>query len=42
MEKYKVLAIPVVDGSQVLQGIITVDDVLSQIIPLAWRRLRRS
>jgi magnesium transporter len=42
MEKYKVLAIPVIDAGQVLQGIITVDDVLSQIIPLAWRRLRRS
>ena len=42
MEKYKVFASPVVDGNQVLQGVITVDDVLSQIIPLAWRRLRRS
>jgi CBS domain-containing protein/sporulation protein YlmC with PRC-barrel domain len=42
MEKYKAFAIPVVDSNQVLQGIITVDDVLSQIIPLAWRRLRRS
>jgi magnesium transporter len=42
MEKYKVFAIPVVDSNQVLQGVITVDDVLSQVIRLAWRRLRRS
>jgi magnesium transporter len=42
MEKYKVFAIPVIDSNQALQGIITVDDILSQIIPLAWRRLRRS
>jgi CBS domain-containing protein/sporulation protein YlmC with PRC-barrel domain len=41
MEKYKVFTIPVVDKNQVLQGIITVDDILSQIIPIAWRRSRR-
>jgi len=42
MEKYKAFAIPVVDSNHQLQGVITVDDVLSQVIRLAWRRLRRS
>ncbi len=41
MEKYKYYAIPVVDGNHVLQGIITVDDILSQVISIAWRRLKK-
>jgi magnesium transporter len=41
MEKYKYYAIPVVDENNVFQGIITVDDILSQVISLAWRRLKR-
>lgn len=41
MEKYKYYAIPVVDANQILQGIITVDDILSQVISIAWRRLKR-
>ena len=41
MEKYKYFAIPVVDDNNVLQGIITVDDILSQLIAFAWRRLKR-
>ncbi len=41
MEKYKYFAIPVVDQNNVLQGIITVDDILSQLIAFAWRRLKR-
>jgi magnesium transporter len=41
MEKYKYYAIPVVDDNHVLQGIITVDDVLSQVIAIAWRRLKK-
>ncbi len=41
MEKYKYYAIPVVDNDNILQGIITVDDVLSQLIALAWRRLKK-
>ncbi len=40
MEKYKYNAIPVVDDNQVLQGIITVDDILEQLIALAWRRIK--
>jgi len=41
MEKYKYFAIPVVDKDNILQGIITVDDILSQLIAFAWRRLKR-
>jgi magnesium transporter len=41
MEKYKYNAIPVVDEGQVMQGIITVDDILEQLIALAWRRIKR-
>ncbi|MFA6216078.1 MAG: CBS domain-containing protein [Candidatus Omnitrophota bacterium] len=41
MEKYKYNAIPVVDENNVLQGIITVDDILSQVIAIAWRRLKK-
>lgn len=41
MEKYKYNAIPVVDENNVLQGIITVDDILSQVISIAWRRLKK-
>ncbi len=41
MEKYKYYAIPVVDENHILQGIITVDDILSQVISIAWRRLKK-
>jgi magnesium transporter len=41
MEKYKYNAIPVVDENNVMQGIITVDDVLSQVISIDWRRLKK-
>jgi CBS domain-containing protein/sporulation protein YlmC with PRC-barrel domain len=41
MDKYKYYAIPVVDENHILQGIITVDDVLSQVISIAWRRLKK-
>jgi len=41
MDKYKYYAIPVVDDNNILQGIITVDDILSQVISIAWRRLKK-
>jgi CBS domain-containing protein/sporulation protein YlmC with PRC-barrel domain len=41
MDKYKVSAIPVVDENKALQGIITMDDILSQVISIAWRRKAR-
>jgi CBS domain-containing protein/sporulation protein YlmC with PRC-barrel domain len=41
MDKYKVSAIPVVDENKTLHGIITVDDVLGQVISIAWRKKPR-
>ena len=41
MDKYKYYATPVVDKNGVLQGIITVDDILSQVISIAWRRFKK-
>ncbi|MDR3710711.1 MAG: CBS domain-containing protein [Capsulimonadaceae bacterium] len=37
-EKYGLLAIPVVDADNVLQGIITIDDTLEQLLPADWRK----
>lgn len=37
-ERYKLLALPVVDDDKVLQGIITIDDTLEQLLPPDWRR----
>lgn len=42
MDKYKYYVIPVVDEHKVLQGIITVDDILSQVISIAWRRFKKA
>ncbi|OGW93349.1 MAG: hypothetical protein A3K16_01675 [Omnitrophica bacterium RIFCSPLOWO2_01_FULL_45_24] len=41
MEKYKISALPVVDENKVLHGIITMDDILSQVISIAWRKRPR-
>lgn len=37
-ERYKLLALPVVDDDGALQGIITIDDTLEQLLPPDWRR----
>ena len=37
-ERYKLLALPVIDHDNELLGIITVDDTLEQILPDGWRR----
>ncbi|MBU1038521.1 MAG: CBS domain-containing protein [Candidatus Omnitrophica bacterium] len=42
MDKYKVSAIPVIDENKVMQGIITIDDILSQVIAIAWRKRPRT
>jgi len=39
-EKYGLLAIPVVDEHKTLQGIITIDDTLEQLLPEDWRNRR--
>jgi Mg/Co/Ni transporter MgtE (contains CBS domain) len=36
--KYDLLAIPVVDDQNVMQGIVTADDALDKIIPTAWKK----
>lgn len=38
MARYNLLALPVVDEEQRLQGIVTVDDVLEILMPEEWRR----
>lgn len=38
VEKYDLLALPVVDDGDILIGMITVDDVLSHIAKQAWKR----
>jgi Mg/Co/Ni transporter MgtE len=41
-EKYGLLAVPVVDEDNKLQGIITIDDTLEQLLPEDWRNRRRN
>jgi CBS domain-containing protein len=41
VSKYNLLAIPVVDGSGCMLGIITVDDIVDVLLPTAFRRTRR-
>ena len=36
--KYNLLAVPVVDDDERLQGIVTADDALDKIIPTAWKK----
>jgi magnesium transporter len=41
IERYNLAAVPVVDAGGVLLGMITVDDVLTETLPLAWKRKLR-
>jgi len=36
--KYNLLALPVVDEKNVLHGIVTVDDAIDLVLPLAWKK----
>ena len=38
LAKYNLLAVPVVDGQDRIQGIVTVDDVLAEVLPPHLRR----
>jgi CBS domain-containing protein/sporulation protein YlmC with PRC-barrel domain len=38
IEKYNLAAVPVVDAEGVLLGMITVDDILTEVLPLAWKK----
>ena len=37
IERYRLYALPVVNEEKILQGIITVDDILEHLIALVWR-----
>ncbi len=41
IEKYNQAAVPVTDADGVLVGMITVDDVLTEVLPLAWKKKLR-
>ena len=41
IERYNLAAVPVVDKDGVIKGMITVDDVLSEELPVAWKRKLR-
>jgi magnesium transporter len=41
MDKYKVNVLPVVNEGKILQGIITIDDILSHLISIAWQKRRK-
>ena len=41
IEKYNQAAVPVTDSDGVLVGMITVDDVLTEVLPLAWKKKLR-
>jgi len=36
--KYNLLALPVVDEQNVLHGIVTIDDAIDLVLPLAWKK----
>lgn len=41
MDKYKISALPVVDENKIMHGIITMDDIFSQVVSIAWRKRPR-
>jgi magnesium transporter len=41
IERYNLPAVPVVDPEGVLVGMITVDDVLTEVLPIAWQKKLR-
>ena len=38
MDKYKISALPVIDENRALHGVIAMDDILGQVISIAWRK----
>lgn len=38
LSKYNLLALPVVDAEGRIEGIVTVDDVIDDLIPMIWKR----
>lgn len=41
MDKYKLSSIPVIDENKIMHGIVAMDDILSRVISIAWRRKPR-
>lgn len=41
MDKYNIAALPVVDETNVLVGIITIDDIFSRLVSIAWRKNKK-
>lgn len=41
MDKYNIAALPVVDADNVLVGIITIDDIFSRLVSIAWRKSKK-
>ncbi len=39
-EKYKFSVLPVVNEADILQGIITIDDVMEELISIAWKKYK--
>jgi magnesium transporter len=42
LERYKSSSIPVLNAQDILQGIITIDDVLEELISLAWHKYKET
>ena len=40
LEKYKFSSIPVLNEEEVLQGVITSDDVMEELISLTWKKYK--
>ena len=40
LEKYKFSVVPVLNEENVLQGVITIDDVMEELISIAWRKYK--
>lgn len=38
LEKYKISSIPVLNENDILQGVITIDDVMEELISLIWKK----
>ncbi|MFH1692225.1 MAG: CBS domain-containing protein [Candidatus Omnitrophota bacterium] len=41
MDKYNIAALPVVDENKILVGIITIDDIFSRLVSIAWRKSKK-
>ncbi|HEX2016121.1 MAG TPA: CBS domain-containing protein [Solirubrobacteraceae bacterium] len=41
MSDFNLAVLPVIDENETLVGVVTVDDVLDQVLPAAWRRRHR-